>query len=60
MIKFDLINSVSYEVEKNMDYFYRIGNFFSGNTNNIVRYLNQTTNIEVDFIAKFSEYQIRP
>jgi hypothetical protein len=43
------------ESEKNLDYFYRIGNFYSGNTNNIIRYLNQTTNIEVDFMDNFSK-----
>jgi hypothetical protein len=41
------------ETEKNLDYFYRIGNFYSGNT--IIRYLNQTTNIEVDFMDDFSK-----
>lgn len=40
-------------IEKNLDYFYRIGNFHSNG--NVVRYLNQTTNIEVDFMADFSK-----
>jgi hypothetical protein len=43
------------ETEKNLDYFYRIGNFYSGNTNNPVYYLNQTTNIEVDFMEYYSK-----
>jgi hypothetical protein len=43
------------ETEKNLDYFYRIGNFYSGNTNNPVYYLNQTTNIEVDFMESYSK-----
>ena len=47
--------SMPMEVEKNLDYFYRIGNFFSGSTTNIIRYLNQTTNIEVDFMEDFSK-----
>lgn len=42
-------------IEKNLDYFYRIGNFFSGETNNIIKYLVQTTNIEVDFMGDFSK-----
>ena len=48
-------SAIPLEVDKNLDYFYRIGNFFSGNTNNIIRYLNQTTNIEVDFMESFSK-----
>lgn len=51
----NVISNVPVEVEKNLDYFYRIGNFFSGNTNNIIRYLNQTTNIEVDLMEDFSK-----
>jgi len=46
----DSKSNVPHETEKNLDYFYRIGNFFSGSTGNIVRYLNQTTNIETDFM----------
>jgi hypothetical protein len=48
-------SNVPSELEKNLDYFYRIGNFFNNSTNNIVRYLNQSTNIEVDFMADFSK-----
>lgn len=51
----NIISTVPTEIEKNLDYFYRIGNFFSGNTNNVVRYLNQTTNIEVDLMLDFSK-----
>jgi hypothetical protein len=46
----DTKSNVPHETEKNLDYFYRIGNFFSGSTGNTVRYLNQTTNIETDFL----------
>ena len=47
------------EAEKNLDYFYRIGNFFSGNTTIgstgvTVRYFNQSTNIETDLMNKLS------
>lgn len=48
-------SNIPLEVEKNLDYFYRIGNFFSGSTGNTVRYLNQTTNIEVDFMEDYSK-----
>ena len=48
-------SSVPNELEKNLDYFYRIGNFFYGYEGNIVRFLNQTTNIEVDFMDSFSK-----
>jgi hypothetical protein len=48
-------DSMPTEIEKNLEYFYRIGNFFSGYTSNIVRYLNQSTNIEVDFMANYSK-----
>jgi len=40
---------------KNMDYFYRVGNFLSGLTlvsSAPVYYLNQTTNIQMEFINK--------
>ena len=47
--------NIPVETEKNLDYFYRIGNFISGSTNNIVRYLNQTTNIEVDLMKNYSK-----
>jgi len=47
------------EIEKNLDYFYRIGNFLSGNTLGTsgltLRYLNQTTNIETDLMENFSK-----
>jgi len=48
-------SNVPIEIEKSMNYFYRIGNFFSGSTDNIIRYFNQTTNIEVDFMPEFSK-----
>ena len=51
----NIMDGFSTEVEKNLDYFYRIGNFFSGSTSNIVRYLNQSTNIEVDFMEDYSK-----
>jgi len=51
----NISSTASIETEKNLDYFYRIGNFFSGSTNNIVRYLNQTTNIEVDLMESYSK-----
>ncbi len=51
----DVNNSVASEVDKNLDYFYRIGNFYSGTVNNKVYYLNQTTNIEVDFMESYSK-----
>ena len=51
----NVFSTVSTEIEKNLDYFYRIGNFFSGDTSNIVRYLNQSTNIEVDFMEDYSK-----
>jgi hypothetical protein len=50
----NVIESTPYEIEKNLDYFYRIGNFNSGGTD-IIRYLNQTTNIEVDLFDNFSK-----
>ena len=48
------LSNVPTEIEKNLDYFYRIGNFFNNN-GDIVRYLNQTTNIEVDFFEEYSK-----
>lgn len=48
-------SSLPAETEKNLDYFYRIGNFFSGSTGNTVYYLNQTSNIEVDFMENYSK-----
>jgi hypothetical protein len=51
----DIADGTPLEIEKNLDYFYRIGNFISGNTGNIVRYLNQTTNIEVDLMDSHSK-----
>jgi len=51
----DVLGTVPYEIEKNLDYFYRIGNFISGDTNNILRYLNQTTNIETDLMESYSK-----
>jgi hypothetical protein len=36
---------------KNLDYFYRLGNFYSGNSGNTVYYKNQTTNIQYDYIT---------
>jgi hypothetical protein len=38
-------------VSKNMDYFYRLGNFYYGLSGNTVYYKNQTTNIQYDFIT---------
>ncbi len=38
-------------ISKNMDYFYRLGNFYDGTTGNTVYYKNQTTNIQYDFIS---------
>jgi hypothetical protein len=37
---------------KNMDYFYRIGNFYDSVVSNPVYYKNQTTNIQSDFIKE--------
>ena len=51
----DVFSLMPTEVEKNLDYFYRIGNFFSGTTNNNIKYINQTTNIEVDFMEDYSK-----
>lgn len=51
----DIFNLLPTEIDKNLDYFYRIGNFFSGSTNNVIRYLNQSTNIEVDLMEDFSK-----
>ena len=48
-------STVPSAVDKNLDYFYRIGNFYSGNTTNLIKYLNQTTNIEVDLMKSYSE-----
>jgi len=45
----DTKSNVPHETEKNLDYFYRIGNFID-DSRNTVRYLNQTTNIETDFL----------
>ena len=36
---------------KNMDYFYRLGNFYNVSTGNTVYYKNQTSNIQDDFIS---------
>lgn len=49
----NIVSSTPNIIEKNLDYFYRIGNFYSNGQ--VVRYLNQTTNIEVDFMADFSK-----
>jgi hypothetical protein len=49
----NIVSATPNIIEKNLDYFYRIGNFHSNG--NVVRYLNQTTNIEVDFMADFSK-----
>lgn len=38
-------------ISKNMDYFYRLGNFYSGDTGNTIFYKNQTTNIQWDHIT---------
>jgi len=46
----NVFNILPSEIEKNLDYFYRIGNLFSGTTGNTIKYLNQTTNIEVDYM----------
>ena len=51
----DISSGTPAEIEKNLDYFYRIGNFFSGDTTSILRYLNQTTNIEVDLMDDYSK-----
>ena len=51
----NVASTVSLETEKNLDYFYRIGNFFANDINIISRYLNQTTNIEVDFMESYSK-----
>ena len=44
----NVFSTLPNEAEKNLDYFYRIGNFISGSTT--VRYFNQTTNIETDLM----------
>jgi hypothetical protein len=49
------ITNTTHETDKSLDYFYRIGNFFSGNTGNTLRYLTQTSNIEVDFMNSYSK-----
>jgi len=36
---------------KNMDYFYRLGNFYDSNTGQSVYYRNQSTNIQWDYIS---------
>lgn len=36
---------------KNIDYFYRLGNFYNGTTGNTTYYKNQTTNIQWDLIS---------
>jgi len=36
---------------KNMDYFYRLGNFYDSETGQTVFYKNQTTNIQWDYIS---------
>jgi len=41
--------------KKNLDYFYRVGNLLK-NENNPIFYLNQTTNIQTEFINKSNEY----
>ena len=51
----NVASTVSLETEKNLDYFYRIGNFFANDVNIISRYMNQTTNIEVDFMESYSK-----
>jgi uncharacterized protein YerC len=51
----NVISSTPLIIEKNLDYFYRIGNFISGNTNITMKYLNQTTNIEVDLMDYHSK-----
>ena len=51
----NISSTVPLEIEKNLDYFYRIGNFHSGSTGNTLKYLNQTTNIEVDHMEDFSK-----
>jgi len=38
-------------VSKNMDYFYRLGNFYDGTSGSTVYYKNQTTNIQYDFVT---------
>lgn len=51
----DVLSFLPSEIDKNLDYFYRIGNFYSGTTANVIRYLNQTTNIEVDLMENYSK-----
>jgi len=38
-------------INKNMDYFYRIGNFYDASPTAYTYYKNQTTNIQYDFIS---------
>ena len=51
----NVISSTPLIIEKNLDYFYRIGNFISGNTSTTMKYLNQTTNIDVDLMGYHSK-----
>jgi len=54
----DVFNNNPNIYNKNLDYFYRIGNFLSGTTSGETRsvyYLNQTTNIQTEFINKIDE-----
>jgi hypothetical protein len=50
----NIISTVPQEIEKNLDYFYRIGNLID-NSGNTLHYLNQTTNIEVDLMNDYSK-----
>ena len=47
----DTFYTIPTVIHKNMDYFYRLGNFYDATTGNTVYYKNQTTNIQWNFIS---------
>jgi hypothetical protein len=54
----DVFSIVPNQLNKNLDYFYRIGNFLSGVTSDNttpVYYFNQSTNIQTEYIDKIDE-----
>lgn len=50
----DIFNTIPHIQDKNLDYFYRVGNFIDNNNESIF-YLKQSTNISTDLLDDFSK-----
>lgn len=54
----DVFTTYSNTLNKNLDYFYRVGNFKSGHTldeSESLFYLNQSTNIQTEYLSKIDD-----